>query len=121
MLKLLQNSAIFAILLVSFEAYAITAKEALMKRESQIFETAKEYEAFMISNMLKASNQFSKVDPVFGGGQAESIYKDMLLDEYTNEIARQKSFGIAESLAKSMQKNDTEYNILKAAVNDLGE
>lgn len=70
------------------------------KRE--IIEKSKEFEGVFIAQMLKPMFQTVETDPMFGGGHAESIYRDMMVKELGNKIANEGGFGIAEQLQSKL-------------------
>ncbi|MCB2082251.1 MAG: rod-binding protein [Hyphomicrobiales bacterium] len=57
---------------------------------------AKEFESMFISQMVQLMYQGVPVDETFGGGNAETIFRSMLLDEYSEKISNSGGVGIAE-------------------------
>ena len=45
-------------------------------------------------------NSGVKPDSLFGGGHAEEIYRDMMMDEYGKVIADSGGIGVAENIKK---------------------
>jgi Rod binding domain-containing protein len=70
----------------------------------KIDETAKEFEAQFISQML--GNMFSGIDPenALGGGEAEGTYRSLLIDEYGKLISRAGGIGVADHVKREMLK-----------------
>jgi len=68
----------------------------------KIDQTAHEFEAQFITQMLE--NMFSTVetDPVLGGGESEKIYQSFLNDEYGKIIARTGGIGVADHVKREM-------------------
>lgn len=68
----------------------------------KINDTASEFEAQFISQML--SNMFSTVEPneELGGGDAEEMYQSMLQNEYGKIIARTGGVGVADQVKRIM-------------------
>jgi flagellar protein FlgJ len=73
-------------------------------KEEEFKKIAKEYESIMISKSLKQMHENIKPDPLLGGGNAEQIYRDMLLDEYGKVIAEKGGIGLQESIVRDMYK-----------------
>lgn len=67
-------------------------------------ETAQEFEAVFISEMLRP--MFENLEPAspFGGGSGEKIYRDMQIDEYGKAIASSGGIGLADSVMREMIK-----------------
>lgn len=65
-------------------------------------EAAESFEAFFISQML--SNMFAGIetDPVFGGGQGETVFRSLMIDEYGKSIASTGGVGIAENVLQEI-------------------
>jgi Rod binding domain-containing protein len=64
--------------------------------------TAQEFESFFVGNMLESMFANLAVDPVFGGGQGESVYRSLLLQEYGKAISQRGGFGVAEMVQREM-------------------
>ncbi len=84
------------------EQVKITNSKNTNVNKDKIQETAKDFEAVFLSQML--SHMFSgiKSDGIFGGGQAEEIYRSMMINEYGKQIADAGGLGIADEIAKFM-------------------
>ncbi|MBE1237588.1 rod-binding protein [Phaeovibrio sulfidiphilus] len=67
--------------------------------------TAQEFEAFFISQMLQPMFQELNSEPPFGGGNAERIWRSMMVDEYGSMIARNGGVGIADAVMREMLKS----------------
>lgn len=68
----------------------------------KIDETAQEFEAQFISQMLE--NMFSTVDtnPVLGGGEGEDAYRSLLTDEYGKLLARAGGIGVSDHVKREL-------------------
>ena len=75
-----------------------------MYSDAEIERVAREYEEVAINKMLQQMNEGVKPDPIFGGGHAEEIYRDMLIAEHAKILAKSGGIGIAESIKKDMIK-----------------
>ena len=56
--------------------------------EAKAREVAEEFEGFFISMMLETMSSGLEIDPIFGGGHGEAVYRSMLNDEYARTFAR---------------------------------
>ena len=65
-------------------------------------ETAVEFEAFFLSQMLNNMTSGLQTDKTFGGGEAEKIFKDMLNDEYAKSMSSQGGIGIADMVYREI-------------------
>ena len=90
---------------------------------TRIEETAQDFEAMFLSEMLKPMFETVKVNATFGGGKGEEIFSGFLRDEYSKMLAVQGGIGIAglvkeqliemqskaktASLAQNLHGNDT--------------
>lgn len=57
-------------------------------------ETAREFEAVFLSEMMKPMFEGIETDDMFGGGKGEEIFRGVLLQEYGKEIAKKDIIGI---------------------------
>ncbi|MBA4274687.1 MAG: chemotaxis protein [Alphaproteobacteria bacterium] len=69
---------------------------------SKIDATAQEFEAQFIAQMME--NMFSTIqtNSEFGGGQAEEVYRSLLVNEYGKMIARTGGVGVADHVKREM-------------------
>ena len=67
-----------------------------------INESAKDFEAVFVTEMLKPMFEGIKSDTLFGGGQTEEVFKGMMLQEYGKIIARSSSIGVADFVREEM-------------------
>jgi len=67
-------------------------------------ETAEDFEAVFLAEMLRP--MFSNIEAAspFGGGAGEKIYRDMQVDEYGKAIAKSGGIGLADSILREMIK-----------------
>lgn len=93
-------------------------KKQLALKEMEIERIAKDYESFAYSEWLKQMYEGVPVDPVYGGGKTEGIYRDLLLDEYGKEIVKNSKIGIHKNIAKEMKKSDSKYKQLKLRIEE---
>ncbi|MGH7032220.1 MAG: rod-binding protein [Stellaceae bacterium] len=67
-----------------------------------------DFEAFFLSQAFE--NMFSGIDtdPLFGGGKGESVYRSLLLHEYSKVAAKSGATGIGDEVTREilrMQEN----------------
>lgn len=72
------------------------------KDESKQLEAAQDFEAFFLSKMAETMFEGVSTDGMFGGGNAEKIYRSLLVDEYGKAMAKTGSVGVADYVMKSM-------------------
>lgn len=65
-------------------------------------EVAQEFEAQFISQMLGTMFQGVETDGPLGGGEAENIYRSMLIDQYGKAMSRAGGIGVAEHVKREM-------------------
>ncbi len=64
--------------------------------------TAKDFEAMFMTEMLRPMFEGIEVDPTFGGGKTEEVFRDFMLDEYGKQLASTGTFGIADLVKKQL-------------------
>lgn len=64
--------------------------------------TAEEFEAVYLSQMLRPMFDGIEVEAPFGGGQAEDMYRSLMVDEYGKSIAKSGGIGIADQVMREM-------------------
>lgn len=68
------------------------------KNEKEAEKTAKDFEAFFLTQAFSSMFEGIETDTAFGGGPAEKIYRSMLLNEYGKSIAASGGIGIADQV-----------------------
>ena len=68
----------------------------------KVTETAREFEAVFISEMLKPMFEGIEVEAPFGGGKGEEIFRGMMLQQYGNIIAQTGGIGLADHVRDQM-------------------
>ncbi len=78
-------------------------------------ETAQDFEAFFMTKMMESMFEGISTDGMFGGGNAEKVYRSLLLNEYGKAMAKTGSIGVSDDImsailqmqeAASSQAND---------------
>ncbi|MBO6503815.1 MAG: rod-binding protein [Kordiimonadaceae bacterium] len=67
-------------------------------------QTAEQFEAVFLSQMLAPMFETVKTDSFMGGGHAEQVYRGMMVEEMGKEIAKQGGIGIADSVYREILK-----------------
>lgn len=72
------------------------------ERMADIRRTAQDYEAVFLTQMME--HMFADVEPdsLFGGGQAETTYRSLLLNEYGKQMASAGGIGLADQLTAEL-------------------
>lgn len=68
----------------------------------KIDETARDFEAMFLSEMLKPMFDTIEVDENFGGGRGEEVFRSFLRDEYGKILAGSGTVGIAEQVREEL-------------------
>lgn len=71
-------------------------------REQKINETAQEFEAVFIGQMLQHMFAGVEVDEEFGGGHGEEMFKSLIVDEYGKLMAKSGGIGLADHVRQEM-------------------
>lgn len=69
---------------------------------SEIRRTAEDYEAVFLTQMLEHMWAEIEPNPVFGGGQAETVFRSLLLNEYGKEMAKAGGIGLADQVEREL-------------------
>lgn len=93
---------------ISAARYAEGAKPAAYNANAmslkRMKETAEDFEAVFLSEMLRPMFANIEAEAPFGGGAGEKIYRDMQVDEYGKAIAKAGGIGLADSILREMIK-----------------
>lgn len=65
-------------------------------------ETAQDFEAVFITEMMKPMFEGIKTDGQFGGGKGEEVFRGFMLQEYGKTMAATGTFGIADHVKAAM-------------------
>ena len=72
------------------------------KNTSQVGKAAEDFEAVFINEFMGAMFEGIKTDGPFGGGPGESIFRSMMIDQYSKAVAKQGGFGLAAAVKKEL-------------------
>jgi len=78
------------------------ANAGAVRNLEQIEEAAEDFEAVFTSEMLKPMFEEVKVDPMFGGGKSEEVFKDMMIQEYGKLISERGGIGMKDQVMAEM-------------------
>jgi Rod binding domain-containing protein len=71
-------------------------------QQEKVRETAKEFEAFFIGQMMEHMMAGIEPNAMFGGGHGEQMWRSMLNQEYGKELAKSNKLGIADHVMRGM-------------------
>ncbi len=81
------------------------------KDREKVEKVAEDFEAFFITKMMETMFDGVSTDGMFGGGNAEKIYRSMLLDQYGRNMAQTGSVGVKDVVMRSiLQMQEMETN-----------
>jgi peptidoglycan hydrolase FlgJ len=63
---------------------------------------AKEFEAVFIGQMVSAMFEGVKSDGPFGGGYGETVFRSLMIEQYSKTIAEQGGFGLADQVKREI-------------------
>jgi Rod binding domain-containing protein len=64
--------------------------------------TAKDFEAFFLTQMMEYMFEGIATDGPFGGGFSEGIFRSFMLQEYGKTLANAGGFGLADAVMKEI-------------------
>ncbi len=73
-------------------------------QRARIGETAKAFEAQLVSMMLQPMFEGISTSGPFGGGEAESTYRSFMLDAFGKQMAKGGGIGVAAPVMREMLK-----------------
>lgn len=86
------------------------AAEATLRNAAQagdrkgVRDAAETFEAQFLSQMLNHMMKGLGTDGMFGGGQAEQIWRDLYVQEVSDVIARRGGIGVTETIERQLLK-----------------
>jgi Rod binding domain-containing protein len=90
----------------ALDAQAVVPAKApdpkLLKTAHDAARAAEEFEAQFLAQMLEHMYAGVRTDGPFGGGQAEEIYRSLLLQEYGKVIAKAGGVGLADTVRREI-------------------
>lgn len=68
----------------------------------KIRETAQDFEAVFLSQMMKPMFEGLSAEAPFGGGPGEDMWRSLMVDEYGKSVAKSGGIGIADAVMGEM-------------------
>ena len=72
--------------------------------KAKVEEAAQDFEAFFLTRMMESMFEGVSTDGMFDGGEAEKIYRSLLLDEYGKEMAKLGTIGVKDYVMDAVLK-----------------
>lgn len=83
--------------------YGESVEAKLPRNIDKIRDAAIEFEALFLSEMMNHMFAGIDVDPMFGGGSGERMFRGMMIQEYGKQMARSPNgIGLADHIQKAM-------------------
>ncbi len=82
----------------------------LGKTLKKIDESAKDFEAMFISEMIKPMFEGLKTDGPFGGGKGEEIFRGLLVQEYGKILSHSGGIGMSPQIREQMIQLQEQHN-----------
>ncbi len=70
----------------------------------QAQKVAEDFEAMFLAQMLKPMFDGLSTDGPFGGGNAERVYRSLLVQEYGKALASRGGIGLADAVARELMQ-----------------
>jgi peptidoglycan hydrolase FlgJ len=79
-----------------------SAQDVKDQNREGIREVADKFEGMFLSQMFGHMFKGIKSDGVMGGGNGESIFRDMLVQEYGNQVSKAGGIGLSASIERQL-------------------
>ncbi len=86
----------------------------------KIDETAQEFEAMFLTEMLRPMFEMVEVNKTFGGGRGEEVFRSFMLDEYGKQLSAGGGIGIADMVKEQLIEMQAEASKKALAQNMQG-
>jgi len=83
----------------------------------RIENTAQEFEAVFISQMMAHMFSGVETDPMFGGGKGEEVFRSMMVDEYGKQLSGSGGIGIADHVKAKLIEMQSQQTSAQEFVN----
>lgn len=70
--------------------------------DTKLRRAANDFETQFVSQMLTPMFDTVEVDPMFGGGHGEEMFRSLLVNEYGKQMTTRGGFGIADSVYREL-------------------
>ncbi|PCI99706.1 MAG: flagellar biosynthesis protein FlgJ [Alphaproteobacteria bacterium] len=74
----------------------------MVRNRERVEESARDFEAVFITEMMKPMFDGIETDGPFGGGKGEEIFRGIMLDEYGKNVASLNTIGIQTQVANKL-------------------
>lgn len=74
------------------------------KDEKKLKEACKDFESVFVNMMFSQMKKTVQKTNLFGESYAESMYDDMLVEKYSEEMSKGKGIGLADIMYKQLSK-----------------
>ena len=81
------------------QARAAAAKQ---QNEAAINKVAEDFEAFFAGAYFEQMFSGIQPDPITGGGEGESMFRSLMIQEYGKAVAKQHVLGIADTVKRQL-------------------
>jgi Rod binding domain-containing protein len=75
---------------------------AKQQNEAAIDKVAEDFEAFFAGSYFEQMFSGIQPDPITGGGEGESMFRSLMIQEYGKAVARQHVLGIADVVKRQL-------------------
>lgn len=82
----------------------VHAAKAADSENKVLRDAAQDFEAVFLSQMIKPMFDTVPTNEMFGGGNAENIYRGLMVQEYGKALAKNGGVGIADSVYRELLK-----------------
>lgn len=73
-------------------------------KDPKAWAAAQDFESQFISSMFQSMFKGLKTDETFGGGQGEEMFRSLLVDQYSQEMAKSGGIGLADTVYSEIIK-----------------
>jgi Rod binding domain-containing protein len=91
-------------MIAAANAATVAYSAASARTQAQVMKSARDFEAVFSTEMLSPMFEGIEVDPTFGGGHGEEMFRTMLLDQYGKQMAANDSLGMVHQIADTLLK-----------------
>jgi Rod binding domain-containing protein len=110
-IDILSGGNSLAIMQASQEGAAEAAKKVKEAHDvKRIHDAAQEFEAVLISEMIKPMFEGIETSAPFGGGKGEEVFRGMMIQEYGKMLSKNGGIGMSSQIREQMIKMQEEAN-----------
>ena len=88
--------------LAQYRSAAALTKPTAKQNDAAIEKVAEDFEAFFAGSYFEQMFSGIKPDSVTGGGEGESMFRSLMIQEYGKAVAKQHSLGIADVVKRQL-------------------